>query len=267
MARRFVYSEAHLAYLRQEYQRRRIADLTDAFNVRFGLNKSTGCIKAALKNHRITANRPPGFFAGERSMLTPAMVEWLTDAYRRLPLKDLTREFNARYSFDLNPKALHAHLKRRGIHSGRSGRIKKGNTPWNTGTRGLVKPNSGNFKKGHVPGNIRALGSERICPKDGFILVKVDEPNPYTSAKTRFKHKHLVIWERAHGPVPDGHVVTFIDGDKLNCALDNLECISRSELARRNKLRLSQAPDEVKPTIKAIARLQMVAHDRGQANG
>lgn len=267
MAKRFVYTEPHLAFLRQEYPHRRVADLAEAFNAQFGLNKSTGCIKAALKNHGIKANRPPGVFVGERSMLTPAMVDWLAKSYREMPLRELTEKFNARYGFSLNPKALHTHLKRRGIQSGRSGQIQPGTKPWNAGTTGLMKPNAGSFKKGDIPGNTRPLGAERICPKDGFILVKVEEPNPYTGAKTRFKHKHLVMWEQANGPVPPGHVVTFIDGNKLNCVLGNMECISRSELARRNKLRLSLAPDELKPTIKAIAKLQVAAHDRGQADG
>ena len=32
-----------------------------------------------------------------------------------------------------------------------AGWIKKGQKPWNTGTKGVVKPNSGSFKKGMIP--------------------------------------------------------------------------------------------------------------------
>jgi hypothetical protein len=31
-------------------------------------------------------------------------------------------------------------------------------------------------------------------------------------------------------------VIAFVDGDKTNCAIENLECVSRVELARRNSV-------------------------------
>lgn len=37
------------------------------------------------------------------------------------------------------------------------------------------------------------------------------------------------LWETSHGAVPDGYVVTFIDRDTSNCALENLELITRGE--------------------------------------
>jgi hypothetical protein len=44
------------------------------------------------------------------------------------------------------------------------------------------------------------------------------------------------IWEKAHGSVPRGHVVCFKDRKRDHCDLTNLECISRGELARRNRM-------------------------------
>lgn len=48
---------------------------------------------------------------------------------------------------------------------------------------------------------------------------------------------HHVIWEREHGPIPDGHKVTFIDGDIQNVSIDNLMLVTNAEqmiLARDN---------------------------------
>jgi len=53
-----------------------------------------------------------------------------------------------------------------------------------------------------VPPNRKPLGAEHICSKDGFILMKVPERDPHTGFPTRYKHKHVHIWEQAHGPVP-----------------------------------------------------------------
>ncbi len=39
--------------------------------------------------------------------------------------------------------------------------------------------------------------------------------------------EHDVIWEQAHGPIPEGHDVHHKDRDKLNNCLDNLELLSK----------------------------------------
>jgi hypothetical protein len=37
-----------------------------------------------------------------------------------------------------------------------------------------------------------------------------------------------------NGPIPPSHAIAFRDGDRSNCAIENLEMVSRAELARRN---------------------------------
>jgi hypothetical protein len=62
---------------------------------------------------------------------------------------------------------------------------------------------------------------------------------------------HILIWEAAHGPVPTGHAVCFKDGDKAHIELDNLECIPRTELMRRNSIH--KLPEELKSVIRLKA--------------
>ena len=44
--------------------------------------------------------------------------------------------------------------------------------------------------------------------------------------------EHRLVWERTHGPVPDGHVLHHKNGDRRDNHLDNLECLSRGDHAR-----------------------------------
>jgi RNA polymerase sigma factor (sigma-70 family) len=37
------------------------------------------------------------------------------------------------------------------------------------------------------------------------------------------------VWVDHHGPIPAGHEVIFLDGDKSNCAISNLKCLPRPE--------------------------------------
>lgn len=121
-----------------------------------------------------------------------------------------------------------------------------------------MKPNSGNFQKGHVPANRKPIGSERIS-RDGFIEIKVAEKNPYTGFPTRYKHKHVHVWEQRNGPVPDGMVVAFKDSDPTNCNINNLMLLSRAELLKLNQHGYKKMPVELKPSILAVSKLQVKA--------
>ena len=43
----------------------------------------------------------------------------------------------------------------------------------------------------------------------------------------RYRMEHVVVWERANGPVPVGHDVHHWNGDKLDNRIDNLELLSK----------------------------------------
>lgn len=86
------------------------------------------------------------------------------------------------------------------------------------------------YKKGNLPHNTR---------KDYDISYRKDRRSGITYrfirlAKSKWVLMHRWIWELQYGAVPKGHLITFRDKDPMNCALDNLECISRKEHVRRN---------------------------------
>ena len=41
--------------------------------------------------------------------------------------------------------------------------------------------------------------------------------------------EHVLVWERAHGPKPQGCEIHHIDGNGKNNALENLVCLTKSE--------------------------------------
>lgn len=45
----------------------------------------------------------------------------------------------------------------------------------------------------------------------------------------QWKALHRHTWEQHNGPIPKGHVISFKDGDSLNCDIDNLEMIAHRE--------------------------------------
>ena len=55
----------------------------------------------------------------------------------------------------------------------------------------------------------------------------------YTGPNQRVRRPRKV-WEDAHGKIPQGEVIWHVDGDKDNDDIENLECISRAMMEKRN---------------------------------
>ncbi|WP_432256044.1 HNH endonuclease signature motif containing protein [Limimaricola sp. AA108-03] len=165
---------------------------------------------------------------------------------------------------DVSQANLTALCKRRGWLTGRTGRFEKGTKPVNKGKTMPFNPNSAatRFKKGQRPHTWRGAGHEAIDPKEGYVWMIVAETNPYTGAPTRRVLKHKWLWEKAHGPIPEGHALKCLDGDKTNCAPSNWEAVPRALLPRLNGRfgrGYDQAPEELKLTILAVAKLEHAA--------
>ena len=116
--------------------------------------------------------------------------------------------------------------------------FKPGLVPWNKGVRYEAGGRSAQtrFKPGGLPHTTLAVGTLRIT-RDGILQRKFSDAK-YGSPSRRWRSVHRLVWEAAHGPVPDGHIVVFKPGRFTNLeadiTLDRLECISQADNARRN---------------------------------
>ena len=136
----------------------------------------------------------------------------------------------------------------------------------NKGKKMPFNPNSARtqFKKGQRPHTWRGAGHERVDKKDGYVIMIVDEPNPHTGASTRPVLKHRYLWEKLNGPVPEGHRLKCLDGDKTNTDPSNWEAIPAAMAPRLNGRHgrgYDDAPAELKPTIMLTAKLEHAARE------
>jgi len=192
-----------------------------------------------------------------------AWIEARKETPRRTLHADFIRAFNRpEISFD-NFKAL---CTRKGWKTGRTGLFHKGQTAINKGRPMPYHPNSAatRFKSGRLPHNHHGPGHERICKKDGYVILIVDQVNPWSGAATRPVHKHRYLWEQTNGPLPKGMALKCLDGDKTNCEPKNWQAVTRGALARLNgrwSKPLDEYEVETRPTIIAIAELQQTAKE------
>lgn len=150
--------------------------------------------------------------------------------------EELTDLVNEHFGLTLSLGQIRGFKKNNKLVSGIDGKFTSGQVSHNKGKRtGGWGPTQ--FQKGHQAHNYMPVGSERVNG-DGYVDIKIEDPS-------KWRAKHLIVWEAAHGPVPKGHVVLFGDQDRHNFDLDNLILISKQQLMRLNRKKLIQRDTEL----------------------
>lgn len=198
-------------------------------------------------------------------------LAWI-EAHRTLTRREAHRLFCHTFGRDDvsadNYKAL---CSRKGWKTGRDGRLKPGNVPANKGKPRPYNANSARtqFQRGQLPHNTKYLGHERVS-KDGYVEISVDETNPHTGYERRYVLKHRWLWEKAHGPVPEGMCLKCLDGDRSNTDPANWKAVPRAlipYIGGRYGIGYDGAEPEVKPAIMTLAELKHRARSARTAKG
>lgn len=183
---------------------------------------------------------------------------FIRERYVDISVAELHVLVNQRFGLTVTLQQVKSYVHNHRINSGRTGQFAPGSRSWNKGKTGYMGANATSFKPGQLPHNKRRLWSERVN-KDGFIEISVPERNPHTGFCTRYRHKHVWLWEYHHGKVPRGHAVVFIDGDKSNVVIENLMLLTRAELLAANLHGYKDQPPELKPTVLALVKMEAKA--------
>lgn len=275
---RIPYSEEEMAWLEANY-RLVISDYHAAFVESFGRGDVTILHLNQLRKRKgWKVGRDGARYKGRIKAYSPAEMDWLR-SNNTLAIAEYHAGFQAAFARPkVTQQKLHALRKRQRWTTGRTGQFVKGAAPMNKGTkcapgRGGRHPNAQRtqFKKGNLPHNTKYLGHERIS-KDGYVEISIDEPNPHTGYERRYVHKHRYLWEKLHGPVPEGHVLKALDSNPTNTDPSNWEPVPRGVLARlnggrfRKTLAYDDAQPEIKPLVMASAKLKQRAFEASKEN-
>jgi hypothetical protein len=169
--------------------------------------------------------------------------------------------------------AFNALCKREGWRTGRTGRLGPDHPSWRWNAGKKMPFNAASaatrFKPGCLTGQARhnwvPVGTERLSD-DGYLERKVSEDA--MPARRRWVLVHRLNWEAVHGPVPRGHALKSLDGNRMNVAAENWIAVPRALLPHLvpgrhgTGLAYDAAAPELKPSILALAQLR---HAAGQA--
>lgn len=202
----------------------------------------------------------------------PRYAKEFTDALRELvkthTIREATGILEERFSLGLGPAALKGLMTRLGISTGRTGRYTAGHVPANKGREMSAEVREkicGTwFRKGIKSMNSLPVGTEVF--RDGYVLLKLRD-GAELKQWDRWVLKHRYVWEQAHGPIPEGMMVIFLDGNTRNCELSNLALVSKEEngIMNAKKLRAQNAP--VTKVAITVAKLNLAIKRKGKKNG
>lgn len=179
---RKFYTEEMLAFLRENVEGMPLGELTERFNERFGTDISKAAIAACV--HRKGWGN--GLFHQSRTF--PVEVRrFMAENCRGNRAREMVVLLRETFGGDWTEEQVARYYTKHGLKSGVAGR--------------------------YMP-----IGSLVFRPGEWYYE-KVAE-GPDTNANWR--SKHVLVWEAAHGPVPKGHMVIFLNGDRRDYGLENL---------------------------------------------
>lgn len=227
-------------------------------NAAFGTNFTPETMRQYKNNHKLKSGTPCGLPKGRATALYPAEVrDFIHENYKGTGYVAMAAKLKETFGREYTPTQIMGYYKNHKLDSGLTGRFEGGLVPPNKGKKGYCAPGAekGHFKKGHTPHNKTTIGT--IVKKgDGYLWKKIGE------GSRDWKQLHILTWEEAHGPVPDGYLVIFRDNNRDNCSLDNLTLISKAENGVMNRCGLRFENPEHTETGILIAKVKIAANKR-----
>lgn len=173
--------------------------------------------------------------------------KWIKEHNYDLHAIELMDQVNEQFGTSYKINQIKAFRKNNHLISQYDGKFVKGTVPWSKGKtwnefmseEGRRNSMATCFKSGDVPHNWVPIETELI-KSDGYLWRKVKDDAG--AGIKNWKQVHILLWESAHGTIPEGHHITFKDGDRLHISLDNLAIVSYAQNARltRKNLRIGK---------------------------
>lgn len=237
-------------WLKQNYnlEHKTVQELTDEFNAVFGTNKTKSSIwhKAFRLTNQRLSDEPR-----TRLDYTPEMIERIKEIVPLWSYKKCAEMMSEEFNYNFTSSMIEHKANRLGIRKPRNGFD-------NLDPR---SPSINWFMKGRPSLNTKPVGTETVMRyKDGriFVTVKIGMPN-------KWEFKHRLVYKEHYGEIPDGYMINFADGNRLNFEPDNLILVSKGENIMLNKYKLRFNDKDLTKTGLTLSKL-IIARGRRTKN-
>ena len=258
------YSPELIAFVRDNVVGRTSLELAEMVRERFAVDMTESKMKSLKSNYGLKSGTPRGRRKGQASDVFPKEIsDFILINYKGTGHQKMAELLHEKFGVSYTKQQIKSFYGNRKLNSGLTGRFQKGHVPPNKGkhiqTVGRMAETQ--FKKGNLPPNTKPIGYERITD-DGYVEVKVRMRPSHPYCNDNFVMKHYLVWEQAYGAVPEGHKLMFLDGNKQNCELENLQLVSDRELLVLNRKKLLTKNAQLNKTALLVAKLNISTNDR-----
>ena len=233
------------------------------FPRKYGITFTEENIKNAKTRLHIKSGTKSGFPKGYSLKYPSGMLEYVKSIAQGKGNKELAELVNRKFGEGtITEKQMKTFKKNHKISSGLTGHFSKGHIPQNKGKtwdeQGISKEKQKKmlkttYKKGNIPPNTKKVG-EYSHTTDGYLIRKVQETG---TQREKWEFVHLAVWEEHNGPVPEGCMITFADGNKDNCDISNLILETRAQHGVKNRWNIHGYDAESEKIANQIADLKM----------
>lgn len=234
-----------------------------------GFELTEAQIKSYMSNHKIHGPKK-GKKIPERRITTPEIDAFILKHYKGTGYQKMADMVNERFGTGYTAAQMKGYYGRNQLDSGLTGQFQKNHTPINKGKRwnefmsreAQERCRTTTFQPGHIPqnggtpiGTIRLRHGHKSRGDKPYYWQKVAQPNVW-------RMKHVIEWESHNGPVPEGCMVTFANGDTLNWHIDNLILETRAQHAVKNRWAIRGYDQESAQAANTIADIKMTVNKR-----
>lgn len=260
------YPDEITDFVREHGHEGSIRDMCERVNERFGTAFTYEQMKGMFSRHKIHAAPRKGRKRPESRITTPEIDAFIREHIEGTGHQAMADLVNERFGTSFTKDQMKAYYARNHLNSGLTGRFEKGQEPANKGKtwdeymspEGQAASRKTQYKPGHLPhnggtpvGTIRLRHDHKDRPgSKPYYWQKVEQPNVW-------RMKHVVEWEKHNGPVPDGCMVTFANGDTTDWRIDNLILETKAQHGVKNRHHIHGYDRESALAANKIADIKM----------
>lgn len=193
-------------------------------------------------------------------IFTETQKEYLLTIIAGTPSNVIAEKMNEKFGLNVTTSQIQGWKKNHRTPSGYDTRWRKGSINYAKGKKwDEYMPKESQlgslrtcFKKGNIPANHKEVGTIVFRESSGYLWIKVQEK------PAKWKMLQGYIWEHANGPVPDGSRLMFLDGNPLNCTLENLRLVKKSVISCANTHFKLTKNAEINEAILKAAELRLM---------
>lgn len=178
-----------------------------------------------------------------RAVYPPEIHEYICSRSWHVTAGDMAAQVNKKFGTAYTGGQIKSFRERNHVISGTAGWYMKGRAPANKGKKleEVVGAKRAEEIRNSISQRRKKEGAMNKSPLGTVVIrcgYRFQKRSMTGSWGEQWGYVHRMVWEKANGPIPEGMVVSFRDGNRLNCRLENLMLITRRESACMNMMGL-----------------------------